>query len=109
MPIFDVTDIVTGLGRDPSNPYSRPDRFKNIVTLVEWLKENVGEYYGTGEDHTTPDDVQDNRGSSVIRIGSGWEIIRDWRGDPNGYVEVWWKIDITDEAKASFFALKWIT
>jgi hypothetical protein len=78
------------------------------MSLVNWLSENVGEYYGTGEDHTTPDDYRDNSGSSKIRIGSGWEIVRDWRGDPDGYVEVCWKLDITDEAKASFFALKWV-
>jgi hypothetical protein len=108
MAVFDITDIVTGLGRDQYDVFYRPDRFKNIMTLVGWLKEHVGEYYGTGEDHTMPDDVQNNSGTSIIRIGSGWQIERDWRGDPNGYVEVWWKLDITDEIKASFFALKWV-
>lgn len=107
MAVFDVTSIVTGV-KDRSNPYARPDRFKNIMTLVDWLKENVGEYYGTGEDRTTPDDVQNNSGSSAIRIGKGWQIERNWKGDPNSYVEVWWKVDITDEAKASFFALNWL-
>ena len=109
MAVFDITDVVTGLDRDPSNPYSRPNRFKNIMLLVEWLKENVGEYYGTGEDHTTDmSDLKNTQGSSAIRIGNGWEIVRDWKGDPNGYFEVWWKLDITDEAKSTLFALKWI-
>lgn len=107
MAVFDITNIVTGI-QGEYDPTARPDRFKNIAGLVDWLKENVGEYYGTGEDHTTPDDVQNNSGTSVIRIGNGWQIERDWRGDLHGYVEVWWKLDITDEIKASFFALKWI-
>jgi hypothetical protein len=108
MAVFDITDVVINMGRDYNDPYSRPDRFKNIKTLVDWLSVNVGQYHGTGEDHTTPDDFHNNSGSSSIRIGTGWEIIRDWRGDPDGYVEVWWKLDITDEAKATYFALKWI-
>jgi len=105
--VFDITPIVVGID-DRTDPYARPDRFKNIMYLVDWLKENIGEYYGTGEDHTTPDDVQNNSGTSVIRIGNGWQIERDWKGDPNGYVEVWWKLDITDDVKASFFALRWL-
>lgn len=107
MAIFDITRIVTGVD-DRNDIYARPDRFKNIMTLVDWLKEHVGEYYGPGEDHTTPDDVRDNSGKSVIRIGSGWQIERDWKGDPHGYVEVWWKLDITDDAKSTLFALRWI-
>jgi hypothetical protein len=108
MPVFDISDIIINMDRDHNDPYSRPDRFKNIMTLVNWLDEHVGHYYGTGEDYAVPEDVRSNSGSSAIRVGSGWEIVRDWRGDPNGYVEVWWKLDISDEAKATLFALKWI-
>ena len=106
MPVFDITSTVTR----SDSVYDRGGRrFKNIMELVDWLNENVGEYYGPGEDHTQEDHESNaNSGSSAIRIGAGWEIIRDWRGDPNGYVEVWWKLDITNEAKATLFALKWV-
>lgn len=107
MPVFDVTNIVTGIA-EPYNPIARPNRFKNIMMLVNWLSNNVGEYQGPGEDCTTQEDRTNNSGSIAIRIGSGWEIVRDWRGDPDGYVEVCWKLYITDEAKATLFALKWI-
>jgi hypothetical protein len=111
MPVFDITNIVAGVNVTHYDPLARPNRFKNIMNLVEWLSDNVGEYYGVGEDHTVPErvDVASNSaGTSAIRIGSGWEIVRDWRGDPDGYVEVWWRLDITDEAKATLFALKWL-
>lgn len=105
MPVFDVTRVVT----HSDSIWDRNDhRFKNIRALVDWLTENVGEYYGHGTDHTREDNEPARKGHSVLHIGSGWQLERDWKGDPDGYVEVWWKVDITDEAKATYFALKWI-
>ena len=110
MAVFDITDIVTGTNTagqsQDYDPYRRHDRTKTIDSLQDWLHENVGEYYGRGDDHTDHDTK--GKGSIAIRIGSGWEITRDWRGDPGGYVEVWWKLDITDEIKSTLFALKWM-
>jgi|LauGreDrversion4_2_1035121.scaffolds.fasta_scaffold1075775_2 hypothetical protein len=106
MAVFDVTRVVA----HTESVYDRfGKRAENIKSLVDWLTENVGDYYGRGENHVR-DEEEDtkNQGNAVLHIGSGWQLERDWRGDPNGYVEVWWKVDITDEAKASFFALKWI-
>jgi len=103
MAVFDITQVVT----HTETIWDRSDsRYKNIKAMVDWLTEHVGEYYGRGDDHTDHDTK--GKGSIAIRIGSGWEITRDWKGDPDGYVEVWWKVDITDEAKATLFALKWI-
>lgn len=105
MAVFDVTRVV-------AHTESVYDRFgrraKNIQELVDWLTENVGEYYGRGEDHTRDEEDNKRQGHAVLYIGSGWQLERDWKGDPNGYMEVWWKVDITDEQLASFFALKWI-
>ena len=100
MPVFDIGSIVMF----SESVYDRPPG-SNLTKLVGWLTENVGEYYGSGEDSIARISRQ---GSSAIRIGSGWEIIKDWKGDPDGYVEVWWKLDITDEQKAMLFALKWV-
>ena len=105
MPIFDVTRIVT----HTESVWDRNSRrFNNIKAMVDWLTENVGDYYGHGEDHTREPEADDRQGTAVLHIGSGWQLERDWKGDPDGYVEVWWKVDITDEAKATLFALKWI-
>lgn len=107
MPVFDVTRVVT---YTDSTMRRSDQRYRNIKALVDWLTENVGDYYGRGEDHTRDEAFpgHEYEGYSVLHIGSGWQIDRDWRGDPNGYMEVWWKVDITDEAKATLFALKWI-
>jgi hypothetical protein len=103
MPVFDVTRIVT----HSESVMDRSDsRYKNIKAMVDWLTENVGEYYGRGGGHTR--DQDEGKGNAVLYIGSGWQLERDWKGDPDGYVEVWWKVDITDEAKATLFVLKWI-
>lgn len=105
MPVFDVTSAVTATD-------SVMDRFgvrtKNIQAMVKWLTEHVGEYYGRGEDNTRDPEPYEKKGHSVLHIGSGWQLERDWRGDPDGYVEVWWRVDITNEADATMFALKWI-
>lgn len=103
MPVFDVTRVVTHTDSvmDRANI-----RWKNIKAMVDWLTENVGDYYGRGEDHTNDEDIR--KGTSVLHIGSGWQLERDWKGDPDGFVEVWWRVDITDAAKATLFALKWI-
>ena len=103
MPVFDVTRIVT---HSDSVMDRSANRYKNIWAMVDWLDENVGDYYGRGEDHTSDED--ERKGHAVLYIGSGWQMERDWKGDPDGYVEVWWHVDITDEAKATLFALKWI-
>ena len=106
MPVFDVTSAVA----HSDSIWDRSDRrFKNIKALVDWLTENVGDYYGRGEDHTEDTShLTHHHGNAVLHIGSGWQLERDWKGDPDGYVEVWWKVDITDEAKATLFALKWV-
>ena len=100
MAVFDIGHIITR-----SDGVFDRDRGKNLIALTDWLSENVGEYYGSGEDYT---DKEKNVGSESIRIGSGWQITKDWKGDPDGYVEIWWKLDITDDAKSTLFALKWI-
>ena len=105
MPVFDVTSVVA----HSDSIWDRSDRrFKNIRAMVDWLTENVGDYYGRGEDYTHDPEAEVKKGSDLLHIGSGWQLERDWKGDPDGYVEVWWKVDITDEAKATLFALKWI-
>lgn len=106
MPVFDVTPVVA----HSDSIWDRSDRrFKNIRAMVNWLTENVGDYYGRGEDHTRDDhEGNERQGNAVLHVGSGWQLERDWKGDPNGYVEVWWRVDITDEAKATLFALTWI-
>jgi hypothetical protein len=68
--------------------------------MIEWLTENVGEYYGRGE-------------GNVTRIGCGWEMFTLYNGksrEPTAYEDavVTYHIDITDEAKSTLFALKWI-
>ena len=105
MPVFDVTRVVT---RTDSVMDRANIRWKNIKAMVDWLTEHVGAYYGRGDDHTRDLEADVKKGSDVLHIGSGWQLERDWRGDPNGYVEVWWKVDITNEADATLFALKWI-
>lgn len=105
MPVFDVTRAIT----HTDSVWERSGRrFQNIKVMVDWLTEHVGEYYGHGEDHTRDSEENDRQGNSVLHIGSGWQLERGWKGDPNGYVEVWWKVDITDEAKATLFALTWM-
>ena len=105
MPVFDISSVVahseTVMDRGVAH------RFKNIRNVVDWLTENVGDYYGHGEDHTIDVDGALS-GHAVLHIGSGWQIEQDWKGDPGGYVEVWVKVDITDEVKSTLFALKWI-
>ena len=78
---------------------TRPENRSRMGMLVTWLAENVGPFYGSGQDN-------------VKRIGSGWEIYVLYNGHPvapdNEDCEVTWHIDITDEAKSTLFALKWI-
>ncbi len=103
MPVFDVTHIVS----HSESVWDRGDyRSKNIKAMVDWLTENVGDFYGHGDDYTRSDN--EKQGTSVLYIGSGWQMEQDWKGDPNGYVELWWQVDITDEQKATLFALKWM-
>ena len=81
MPEINISDhIFTGGKRDLSN-------------IIDWLGDNVGEYYGIG-DHP------------VMRIGAGWEIksIEEWVEEG---ISIHWVVDITDEQKAMLFALKW--
>lgn len=105
MPVFDVTRVVA----HSDSVYDRfENRRKNIGAMVGWLSENVGEYFGPGSDPSGDPRIDDRKGHAVLYIGSGWQLEREWRGIPGGYMEVWWKVDITDEAKATIFALKWI-
>lgn len=105
MPVFDITHAVTRT----DSVWDRSDkRYKNIKEIVNWLGDHVGAYYGTGADHVLEQNDTIRHGTAVLHVGSGWQLERDWRGDPNGYVEVWWRVDITDEAKATLFALTWI-
>ena len=105
MPVFDITNVIT----HTESIWDRSDsRYRKIKAIVNWLTENVGEYYGRGEDRTLDPDEFEHKGHAVLHIGSGWQLERDWKGDPDGFVEVWWRVDITDDAKATLFALKWI-
>ena len=106
MPVFDVTSAIAR----SESIYDR-NRNRKLLALRDWLVEHVGPYYGPGEDRTTVHEEELNyhrKDSAVLYIGSGWQIEREWKGDPNGYMESWWKVDITDEAKAVLFALKWV-
>ena len=86
MAVFNITShVITG---------GRP----RIESMVEWLTENVGHYYGRGDEE-------------VIHVGSGWEIVVDridHDGIEGGYTETGWLVDITDEPKSMLFALKWL-
>lgn len=89
MAVFDISRKLFGTSKDPYN---------HLPDIVAWLSENVGEYYGKGED-------------PVIRIGSGWEIYATRNPyddeDGTGGVIISFHLDITDEAKSTLFALKW--
>lgn len=107
VPVFDVTRVVT----HTESIWDRSDRrFKNIRAMVDWLSTNVGKYYGPGNDRNREPSDEDLsfRGNAVLHRGSGWQIERKWQGDRNGYVEVWWYVDIANDADATLFALKWI-
>lgn len=82
MSAFDITDFIVINGR--------PGRLE----MVNWLGENVGEYYGPGE-------------APVMHIGSGWEMLVEYV-DTNGDTRISFVVDITNDAKAAHFALKWI-
>ena len=106
MPIFDITATILNSDRDFDfyNRDFRNDRLSRMKMLRLWLTENVGEYYGCGTNG------EDN---STIHIGSGWEIFNTYNNkrqspNPDHDVEVKWHVDITDETKATLFALKWI-
>lgn len=66
-----------------------------IKAVQQWLVDNVGQFYGRGE-------------YRVLEIGSGWEIkaVEDVSEDGTTYIE--FVVDITDEAKATAFALRWL-
>jgi hypothetical protein len=80
---FNITSHVVDGGR------------KRIDEIIAWLTENVGHYFGRGDD-------------PVIHLGAGWVIAysRDIDWEENYVTE--WVVGITDDAKASLFALKWI-
>lgn len=83
MPTINVTDLYID-GR--------------IKAVQQWLVDNVGQFYGRGE-------------YRVLEIGSGWEIRAveihdDTNDDSPVYLE--FVVDITDEAKATAFALRWL-
>ena len=89
MAVFDISRRIFGSSKDPYN---------HLPDIVEWLSENVGEYYGKGED-------------PVLRIGSGWQISTSrepyYDEESGGGVIVSFHLDITDEQKSTLFALKW--
>ncbi len=96
MAVFDITDLVINFRRQSIYDRSGP----KLGDIIDWLKDNVGEFYGPGD-------------GVVSKIGSGWEILRFYNGKPiePAYHEdavVTWHVDITDEAKSTLFALKWI-
>lgn len=101
MPVFDITSILSRT----EHIYDR-DRSKNLANVINWLSANLGEHYGPGKDRDRPN------GDTVICVGPGWvgpgwEITQIWKGDPNGYAEVSWHLDIIDDTHATLFALKW--
>lgn len=68
-----------------------------ITEIIDWLTENVGQYYGRGDD-------------PVIHIGSGWEmsVRRQDYDDDNGHgTMITWTVDITNDEQSIMFALKW--
>lgn len=86
MAIFDLTDTIIWGGRPAKEE------------MISWLSDNVGTYYGHGD--------QDR---NVLAIGNGWEIrvvrnIEPFTDD----LMIEWVVDITDEDKSAFFALKWL-
>lgn len=68
---------------------------RELSAIIEWLDNNVGEYYGIG-DHP------------VMRVGSGWEIRSEEELVPEG-ISISWVVDITDEKKFTLYALTWGT
>lgn len=101
MAVFDVTGIVLSIS--DVMPWDRSGhRQRNMWELVHWLSDNVGEYYGRGNEETC-----------TVRVGLGWEIFALYNNkreqpSPDHDCTVSWCVDITDEAKATLFALKWI-
>ena len=64
-----------------------------LSELIEWLDENVGEYYCIGE-------------HPVMRIGAGWEIASVEECGMSG-ISIRWELDITDEKKFMLYCLRW--
>ena len=67
---------------------------ENSLVVQDWLIENVGEYYGRGE-------------RAVVAVGSGWEMMFNVYTSEDVVLELVLSVDIDDQAKATFFALKW--
>jgi hypothetical protein len=91
---FDVSKII--VTRSSNIMDRRPE--EGLYSLLHWLDENVGTYDGT---------------NFVNRSGDGWQITKLWNGSRNRPEEwqmsiVSYELDITDEAKATLFALKWM-
>ena len=108
MPVFDISrNILTPDTEYDSYDYlnrsGNRDRMSRMNTIIDWMNENVGEYYGRGG-------LRDE--NCNIHIGSGWEIFHTFNNkreqpNPDMDAEVKWYVDITDEQKAMLFALKW--
>lgn len=98
MAVFDITHCILG---HATSIWDRGESRQNrLVELRSWLNNNVGEYYGRGDD-------------PVLDIGSGWEIFvmhngKIGRPPDNEDSVTTWHLDITDEAKSTLFALTWI-
>ena len=102
MAIFNITPSILA-HRVEWDPYIRNTMSTALYQIEEWLEENVGEYYGPGDDGIN---------NNVIAIGHGWEVFSLYNGKPRrpelGDAEVTWHVDISDEQKAILFALKWL-
>jgi hypothetical protein len=95
---FDVTKIVA------ARPINLMDRSAEpgLYDLLHWLDENIGKYHGS-----------DTENKIYCRYGDGWCITKLWNGaiarpEEWQHSVVKYEIDITDETKATLFALKWI-
>ena len=104
MAVFDITpSILNHTHAREYDPYARRTVSSALCKIEDWLEENVGEYYGPGNDGVN---------NNVIAIGHGWEVFSLYNGKPNSPelmdAEVTWHVGITDDQKALLFALKWI-
>ena len=67
---------------------------RELSAIIEWLDNNVGEYYGIGD-------------YPVMRIGSGWEIRSEEKAVDPDSIGISWVLDITDERKFMLYCLQW--
>lgn len=81
MAVFNVTDHIVWGGRPRKE------------AIIAWLTTNVGTFYGPG-------------GHGVIAIGAGWQLqVTEEINPTTNDLHCQWEVDITDEGKATLFAL----